>query len=715
MLLFLLGGSGTGSAASTDYPGYTGPNVTNFAKKFEASLKQTFDYSYVQGWFIQLEKDANGMAKTMANGIQAYQKSINTVLFDAYKDTIEIGASMQDVMGYVKGYADALGRVPNISKAVTVEAIAFSKAVGVGTTEVGQMIAKFSEIGIGQSQSLERMKKIYTTARKYGVDAGTLTKTVSDNIKMASTYGFKGGVEGLTKMAARAQQLGIDFKLLNGVITDAMDPDKAIEMAAGMQMLGGNVGALGDPFQLLYMAQNDVGKLQEEFINVTSAAVDFNDATGEFKVPVSEMYRLKEMASKLGLNYDQIADAAVKAAKQKEVLSRITLPGVSDEDKNLIASLSEINNGKVEITLPDGTVKLAESITPADISALKEQNIADNMSMEDIAKRQLSTAEKSEIALNKIEQALINQYRGTGKDANILQNLQSLTDATNNQTAITGAKLDGAITKFEEGMTDVVNVFKSYISNPSGFEADVDKIISALGKDGSQKPYTPKIGSMTANPVNDLYVPTSNSNPVVMSKGQAFKGIPEDEILMAPNIKDFLQSSNTAFNTLSDLKNNQTIKEFLESSNTALNTLSDLKNNQSMQLFEMVAKNLAIPTKPTENLGISLNSIQEKPQTTITKQTPEINFEDFLSKSINKINEIQNQVVEQKITTTQKVEGNVGVDGNVNINVNVPNGLLSNALSGDREFQQSLKEEIMNVVNDRLSKAYSQRQGNFSS
>jgi hypothetical protein len=29
-------------------------------------------------------------------------------------------------------------------------------------------------------------------------------------------------------------------------------------MASGMQMLGGNVGALGDPFKLLYMAQNDV-------------------------------------------------------------------------------------------------------------------------------------------------------------------------------------------------------------------------------------------------------------------------------------------------------------------------------------------------------------------------------------------------------------------------------------------------------------------------
>ena len=100
----------------------------------------------------------------------------------------------------------------------------------------------------------------------------------------------------------------------------------------------------------------------------------------------------------------------------------------------------------------------------------------------------------------------------------------------------------------------------------------------------------------------------------------------------------------------------------------------------------------------------------------VTTQPEQItNLQDILSRSVPKMNEIESININQTNTTTQKVEGNVGVDGNVNINVNVPNGLLSNALSGDREFQQTLKEEIMNVVNDRLSKAYSQRQGNFSS
>ena len=406
-------------------PAYAGPDVTNFSAKFKASVEAAFNYTKIQGFFIQLEKDSNNMAKSLANGVVQYQKSMNDAIFNTYRSTLELGGSMKDATDYFTSYGNAIGKIPNISEAAATEAVRLSKATGMAVTEIGAYVAKFSEVGMGQKQSLERMAKIYQTARKYGVDSGKLTKTVTDNIKMASSYGFKGGVDGLTKMAARAQQLGIDFKLLNGVIEKALDPDDAIKLASEMQMLGGNVGALGDPFQLLYMAQNDIGKLQEEFTNVTSAAVDFNETTGEFKIPVQEMYRLRSMATSLGLNYDQISEAALKAAKQKEVLSRINLPPLtSEEDKNLIASLAEINNGKVSITLPDGQIRLANEITPADILALKEQNEADTMTMEDIAKRQLSASEEATIALKKIENSMIFTYKDKGYDQNILDNLQ---------------------------------------------------------------------------------------------------------------------------------------------------------------------------------------------------------------------------------------------------------------------------------------------------
>ena len=173
-----------------------------------------------------------------------------------------------------------------------------------------------------------------------------------------------------------------------------------------------------------------------------------------------------------------------------------------------------------------------------------------------------------------------------------------------------------------------------------------------------------------------------------------FTGIPEDEVLFATNISEFIQSSSNAFETL-----------------------QKLNGNDNMKLFEFVANSLIPPQKPTESLGLNMNNITETQSkfNSLPQQAPQNNIEDMLSKNLNRLNEFQNQTIQQNISTTQKVEGNVGVDGNVNINVNIPNGLLSSAFSGDKEFQQSIKDEIMNVVNDRLSKAYSQRQGNFSS
>ena len=679
-------------ADPNEYPNYAGPTVITFPELFGKSVKEAFSYKRVEGFFIQLEKDSNAMAKNLANGIVGYQKSMNGAIFDTFKSTQHLGVSMKEITDYVTTYGTAIGKIPNLSLAATKQAVILAKATGLAATEIGTYVASFSEIGIGQKSALDRMTKIYQTARNYGVDSNKLTKTVSENIKMASSYGFKGGVDGLTKMAARAQQLGIEFKLLNGVVEKALDPDKAIELAASMQMLGGNVGALGDPFQLLYMAQNDIGKLQEEFINVTSSAVDFNEATGEFKVPVSEMYRLRSMSDSLGLNYDQIAEAAVKAAKQKEVLSRITFPStVSEEDQNLIASLSEINNGKVQITLP-GTKELVDvaNLSQAQIDKFKEAAITDNMNMEDIAKAQLSESEKAAISLNKIENAMVFTFKDKGYDQNILDNLAAETAAAN--TAVNTAEFKTSLKTVADTMNGVltatVQAFSDYLVNQ--FPDDIDTLNTRLNDFVA----TTSRPSITSTTVNDLYVPSKNSAPTLMSKGQMFTGIPEDEVLFATNISEFIQSSSNAFETL-----------------------QKLNGNDNMKLFEFVANSLIPPQKPTESLGLNMNNITETQSkfNSLPQQAPQNNIEDMLSKNLNRLNEFQNQTIQQNISTTQKVEGNVGVDGNVNINVNIPNGLLSSAFSGDKEFQQSIKDEIMNVVNDRLSKAYSQRQGNFSS
>ena len=718
--MFLTTG-GANDPAKAD-PGYTGPNVTNFANKFESAMKEAFDYGRTQNFFIDVEDKAVKASKTISNGIQLQQETINKAVLQVWQNTQDLGVGTKEILDFMTSYGNAIGKLPNITKEIAENAMILSKATGIAATEIGTYLAKFSEVGIGQEVALKKMNTIYKTARKYGVDATTLTKTVNENLLKASAYGFKNGVEGLTKMAARAQQLGIDFKNIMTIAEKALDPDNAIQMAAEMQMLGGEVGALGDPFQLLYMAQNDIGKLQEEFTKVTASAVDFNKETGEFKIPVQEMYRLRAMAEKLGLSYDQVAESAIKSAKQQEVLSKITLPSnFTEEDKNLVASLSEIKDGNVMIQIPgqEGMIE-ASKVGADELKKLREDQIDPEIKMREIATQQLSKADQAAISLNRIENIMIEQYLTSGLQNQILTNLLKETQATNTARGVMSPNYTKDIALImEDTMTAIVKKFTEYLET-GPFERDVQDIkdrINEYQNNSGNVSLNIDFGSSSAStnnaPVNingeDIFQPATGGAPTLMGRGKIIQGIPEDEVLMAPNISDLMKSSQTAFSTLGKISN----KSLLSTSQIVLDTLSQMSTKKDMKLFELIAQNLSTPTKPTENLGVNKNEIEMLGGgiSDLITQSSNVDFDEILRKSTEKIMEIQN--TQNTTTPTQKVEGNVGVDGNVNINVNIPDGYLSTAFSSDRDFQSSIKEQILNVVNYRLSKAYSQGQGNL--
>ena len=76
-------------------------------------------------------------------------------------------------------------------------------------------------------------------ARDYGINVGKFMKDIGSNIKMLSSYNFKDGVEGFSRMVAKAQALRMDVSQTFSLSEKLLDPETAIETAAGFQMLGG--------------------------------------------------------------------------------------------------------------------------------------------------------------------------------------------------------------------------------------------------------------------------------------------------------------------------------------------------------------------------------------------------------------------------------------------------------------------------------------------
>ena len=92
-------------------------------------------------------------------------------------------------------------------------------------------------------------------------------------LKLINTYGFERGVEGLARMVARGQALGLEMSTVTSLADKFFDPEGAIDFAAQMSVIGGAVGALADPFKLMYMATNDLEGLQEAIAD--TAALPF--------------------------------------------------------------------------------------------------------------------------------------------------------------------------------------------------------------------------------------------------------------------------------------------------------------------------------------------------------------------------------------------------------------------------------------------------------
>ena len=96
--------------------------------------------------------------------------------------------------------------------------------------------------------------KSFDLVNELSLNTGQFLKTVGDNVKLINSYNFRNGVEGFTNMVARSQALRINMADVTSLAGKLLDPSEAINLAAEFQMLGGAVGALADPFQLMNMA-----------------------------------------------------------------------------------------------------------------------------------------------------------------------------------------------------------------------------------------------------------------------------------------------------------------------------------------------------------------------------------------------------------------------------------------------------------------------------
>ena len=445
--------------------------LTSFVDKLRKSITNVG--SLINDAAAIQTKTANAVRENLGQ-TRAVSNDVQKVMAESAKSTVQIGVSAEKNIELFAAINNSMMRNTFLTDSQITGFQALGMTANMTATDLATMATSFDTLGYTTDQTLVMMGEMTDKARSYGLNVSAFMGEVNKNLKLMVTYNFKDGVTGLSKMVAQAQALRIDMSKTVSFADELMSPEKAIETAAGFQMLGGSISKLGDPFALLNMAQTDMAGLQDSLVDMAAGAVSFNKESGEFDIPVTEMYRLREAAKLAGMGYQEFAEMGMKAAQKTEKLKILdNFNTVPEEQKELIANMGKIGaNGNLEITMPDGTVKKIgegfNQLVAGDYEKLGDMMDVNNMPEIEVAKEsmgylnQIEAAQKALIQLTTMNLVKSGGFDNFAEKAMEAQKL--ITDAfmtedkkggfEMNQTVIDGAgmletQLQGGLKDFD--------------------------------------------------------------------------------------------------------------------------------------------------------------------------------------------------------------------------------------------------------------------------
>ena len=534
--------------------------IGKIGETFETAVKGLKDTINILDMkvFEELDKQATSIQSSFGlakNRIGEFRSTIA----EATPELMTFGYAESEVTGLLEDAMKGLGTAASLSSKTIIELGATSKVTGV---DVKDLATNFREVGISVQGVGEEMKGVTDYARSVGVSVKGVSESVSTNLKQMNLFNFEGGVQGLAKMAATSERLGVSMNKVFDLAEGLMSPEKAIDMSAALQRLGVTSGALLDPLRAMDLAQNDPEQLQKEMVNLSKEFTTFNEKTGKMEILPGAKRRLREVAKELGMNADEFAKMSIQASDFDRKLKQIRMPALAEGDeatKELIASMAQLDEGGVAtIQVKDEkgfqTTKKVEELTPDDIKNLQKANEESSKSIEDLAINQLDQTKQINAYLQsgKVSGALAkatapsieklgyfvadnskslaeNYKKGLGTVSSMREGVQSVSGPIEDYAYgfTTGNKevMNQAITDFGTNFSTLADNFfdgaQTYVKNV--FDNGIESIKSTFGREQQSKTeVTHKhegtltlkgegtVNGSTSRDINDLFSDASN-------------------------------------------------------------------------------------------------------------------------------------------------------------------------------------------------------------
>ena len=422
------------------------------------------------------------LAENMARTYKGLGKSIGMTgknseqLANSFKKALplalEMGMSQEELASIYENISEATGRISTLTENDAKKIAAMAQSMDLSATQAAEMGESFQLMGVQTDKMEEHILETYKSSQAMGLNATKVIKVLQQSMKSMQSYSFAGGVKGMTSMAQQAVKMRLDVDDVLQMADKFYQPEAAIEAAANLQMLGGDIAdAFGDPFETMYLARNKPEELAKKLGDMTENMMTFNEETGEYEFPAEVRMQLKSAGEQLGINTTKMIEMARQTSKIKDIKMKFSSIGDDDMKENL-ASLAKYSE------------ESGEFVVQHDGKELGLDKITDGMAEEIMMENQSSDKNLSDIAIN--TQVMSDQMKNftAGKKAQIAgaTNIYELTSAE--LAPMLQNMKDGvgklANTIIDSGEDMVKDMFKDQKSG-EGIVADVMKDMGDLG------------------------------------------------------------------------------------------------------------------------------------------------------------------------------------------------------------------------------------------
>jgi len=364
-----------------------------------------------------------GIGKELSRG---YRDNI----VNAYDGVQGMGYSFDELADTAISATKETGRFFTLNESVMENMAVTSRAFVGDMKEMGPILRSFELVGIGAEKTLENINAGGKSSLTLGLNIRKTTEEFQKNIGKINQYGFENGVQGLNRMVQKSVEFRMNMQNVFDIADKVMSPEKAIDLAANLQVLGGAIGSLGDPFQMMYMATNNVEGLQDALIGAAESLAVYSEENGKFEISGVNLRRARAMAEELGMSYQDLAQTAIAAAERTSASQDIIASGVSADEKQIefLTNLARMGkDGKMVIEVPTilqeqlGKTIALEDLNQTTANAILEnQKAFEKMDPKDIALEQFTATQQLALTVSEIAAMLkvefANTYRGMGAD-----------------------------------------------------------------------------------------------------------------------------------------------------------------------------------------------------------------------------------------------------------------------------------------------------------